>query len=143
MEVVEKNIEPYDVYNADEAFMTGTPFCMLPVTKLNNVNIDSGNVGKIYNVGTGKPQTVNYLSTLVGGKQVFIPDRPGEPVCSCANISKIKRELKWMPKIKFKDGIAKMLEEIEMWKDAPLWTPKTIKNATKTWFKFVGKKTDG
>ena len=46
--VIEKNIEPYDVYNADEAFMTGTPFCMLPVTKLNNVNIGSGNVGKIY-----------------------------------------------------------------------------------------------
>ena len=23
--VIEKNIEPYDVYNADEAFMTGTP----------------------------------------------------------------------------------------------------------------------
>ena len=46
--VVEKNIEPYDVYNADEAFMTGTPFCMLPVTKLNNINIGSGNVGKIY-----------------------------------------------------------------------------------------------
>ena len=46
--VVEKNIEPYDVYNADESFMTGTPFCMLPVTKLNNVNIGSGNVGKIY-----------------------------------------------------------------------------------------------
>ena len=24
--VVEKNIEPYDVYDADEAFITGTPF---------------------------------------------------------------------------------------------------------------------
>ena len=40
--VVEKNIEPYDVYDADEAFMTGTPFCMLPVTKLNGVKIGSG-----------------------------------------------------------------------------------------------------
>ena len=46
--VIEKNIEPYDVYNADEAFMTGTPFCMLPVTKLNNVNIGNGKVGNIY-----------------------------------------------------------------------------------------------
>lgn len=43
--VVEKNIEPYDVYTADEAFMTGTPFCMLPVTSLNNVNIGDGKVG--------------------------------------------------------------------------------------------------
>lgn len=44
----EKNIEPYDVYNADEAFMTGTPFCVLPVTKLNNINIGDGKIGPIY-----------------------------------------------------------------------------------------------
>ena len=29
IKAVEKNIEPYDVYDADEAFVTGTPFCML------------------------------------------------------------------------------------------------------------------
>lgn len=38
----EKNIEPYDVYTADEAFMTGTPFCILPVTSLNGVSIGKG-----------------------------------------------------------------------------------------------------
>ena len=48
IEVVEKNIEPYDVYTADEAFMTGTPFCMLPVTSLNGLKISDGNVGPIY-----------------------------------------------------------------------------------------------
>ena len=46
MPVVEKNIEPYDVYTADEAFMTGTPFCMLPVTQLNGLAIGDGLVGK-------------------------------------------------------------------------------------------------
>jgi len=46
MPVVEKNIEPYDVYTADEAFMTGTPFCMLPVTSLNRIAIGDGKVGK-------------------------------------------------------------------------------------------------
>jgi branched-chain amino acid aminotransferase len=45
MKVIEKNIEPYDVYTADEAFMTGTPFCMLPVTKLNGLAIGNGEVG--------------------------------------------------------------------------------------------------
>ena len=45
-EIIEKNIEPYDVYTADEAFMTGTPFCMLPVTSLNSVPIGSGKRGK-------------------------------------------------------------------------------------------------
>ena len=44
--MTEKNIEPYDVYTADEAFMTGTPFCMLPVTKLNDIPIGNGKVGK-------------------------------------------------------------------------------------------------
>jgi len=43
----EKNIEPYDVMTADEAFMTGTPFCMLPVTSLNGVPIGKGCVGDI------------------------------------------------------------------------------------------------
>ena len=49
MEVVEKNIEPYDVHTADEAFMTGTPFCMLPVTKLNSIPIGNGKVGQGFN----------------------------------------------------------------------------------------------
>jgi len=42
---IEKNIEPYDVLTADEAFMTGTPFCMLPVTKLNGQEIGNGKIG--------------------------------------------------------------------------------------------------
>ncbi|MFA5336557.1 MAG: aminotransferase class IV [Candidatus Omnitrophota bacterium] len=46
LECVEKNMEQYDVYTADEAFMTGTPFCILPVTKLNGVTIGKGAMGK-------------------------------------------------------------------------------------------------
>lgn len=46
--VIEKNIDPYDVYTADEAFMTGTPFCMLPVTSLNGLKIGDGEVGSIF-----------------------------------------------------------------------------------------------
>ena len=44
---IEKNIDPYDVYTSDEAFITGTPFCMLPVTSLNNLDIGDviGTVG--------------------------------------------------------------------------------------------------
>lgn len=47
LKCIEKNIEPYDVYTADEAFMTGTPFCILPVTSLNSVPIGDGKMGKI------------------------------------------------------------------------------------------------
>lgn len=48
IKVVEKNIEPYDVYTADEAFMTGTPFCMLPVTALNGNVIGAGKAGDVF-----------------------------------------------------------------------------------------------
>ena len=47
-EVIEKNIDLYDVYTADEAFMTGTPFCMLPVTSLNGLDISDGKRGEIF-----------------------------------------------------------------------------------------------
>lgn len=44
---IEKNIVPYDVITADEAFMTGTPFCILPVVSLNSEAIGSKAMGKI------------------------------------------------------------------------------------------------
>ena len=47
IEIYEKNIEPYDVYCADEAFITGTPFCILPTTSLNGKKIGDGKMGKI------------------------------------------------------------------------------------------------
>lgn len=47
LECIEKNIETYDVMMADEAFMTGTPFCLLPVTRLNSQNISDGKMGNI------------------------------------------------------------------------------------------------
>ncbi len=47
MSCIEKNIEPYDVITADEAFMTGTPFCIIPVSSLNNVPIGNKSMGEI------------------------------------------------------------------------------------------------
>lgn len=47
LKCLEKNIETYDVINADEAFMSGTPFCILPVTSLNSVPIGSGKMGRV------------------------------------------------------------------------------------------------
>ena len=45
--VVEKNIEPFDVFTADEAFVTSTPFCVLPVVSLDGVKIGDGKPGPI------------------------------------------------------------------------------------------------
>jgi len=43
----ECNIEPFDVYEADEAFMTATPFCILPTVSLNGISIANGMMGEV------------------------------------------------------------------------------------------------
>ncbi len=48
--VVEKNIEPFDVYEADEAFVTSTPFCLIPAVTLNGLKIGNGKPGKVTNM---------------------------------------------------------------------------------------------
>lgn len=93
--------------------------------------------GKIYNVGTGVPRTVNELTKLIGGEKIHIPDRPGEPRKTAANIKRIKKDLNWKPKITFSEGVSIILKNINYWKKAPLWTPKKISKATKTWFKHL------
>ncbi len=40
----EKNIQVYDVMNADEAMLSTTPYCLAPVTKINGAPIGSGEV---------------------------------------------------------------------------------------------------
>jgi len=49
LQCVEKNLEYYDVLTADEAFFTGTPFAMLPVTSINSNKIGNGTKGPIFN----------------------------------------------------------------------------------------------
>lgn len=44
----ETNLQVKDVENADEAFMTATPFCMLPVTSIHKKNIGTGKRGPIF-----------------------------------------------------------------------------------------------
>ena len=95
---------------------------------------------QIYNVGAGAPERVNRLVELLGGKIVYVPKRPGEPDCTWADIGKITTELAWKPTVSFEEGVALMLAEIELWKDAPLWDPSSIEQATKTWFQYLGSK---
>ena len=56
-----------------------------------------------------------------------------------ADISKIKSQLGWQPKVSFEEGVGKILRHIDYWKDAPVWTPDTIKEATQDWFKYLVK----
>jgi branched-chain amino acid aminotransferase len=43
----ERDLQIYSVMNADEAFLTSTPYCLMPVTKINGVPIGDGKPGPI------------------------------------------------------------------------------------------------
>jgi UDP-glucose 4-epimerase len=93
--------------------------------------------GEILNVGTGKAQSINYLVSLLEGPVTHVPKRPGEPEQTLADISKIKELLHWSPEISFEKGVKVMLDNINRWSDAPVWTTESIHEATKTWFQFL------
>ena len=98
---------------------------------------ESEKTGETWNLGAGNPQSVNRLVELIGGPVVYIPKRPGEPDVTWADIGKITRDLKWQPRIPFEQGVAWMMAEIDNWRDAPLWDPDSIKQATRTWFETL------
>ena len=99
----------------------------------------SNKKNKIYNVGANNPKSINELVSILEGKKIFIPKRPGEPKITYAKIKKIKKELNWRPKISLLKGIKLLLKDISYWSNAPLWTPQKISKATKVWFKFLRK----
>lgn len=93
--------------------------------------------GERFNIGGGNPITINYLAELIGGEKIYIPKRPGEPDITFANIEKAHKFLGWKPLIAFEKGVKEMLDSLSSWKDAPLWTPESIANATKLWMEFM------
>ena len=96
-------------------------------------------VGEIYNVGSGGTYSINRLVELLAARnKVHIPKRPGEPDCTFADVRKIKRELGWEAKVSFEEGVQAMLDNIEYWRGAPVWTPSKIGEATKGWFRYLG-----
>ncbi len=99
--------------------------------------VESKVSGEVFNVGTGKPQSVNTLVKLLGGKVTYIPKRPGEPDKTQADIRKIQKALGWRPKVIFAEGVKIMLENIDYWKKAPVWTPKKIRKETREWFRYL------
>jgi len=94
-------------------------------------------VQEIFNVGSDNTYSINYLVELLGGEKQYIAKRPGEPDCTYADITKIKNLLEWSPKVTFEDGVKIMLENIEQWKDAPVWDKNSIDDATKNWFEYL------
>jgi UDP-glucose 4-epimerase len=97
-------------------------------------------VGEVFNVGSDHTYSVNRLVELLGGDVVYIPKRPGEPDCTYADTTKIHAMLQWSPRVTLEEGVQHILDNIDYWRDAPVWTPETIREATVDWFRYLKKK---
>ncbi len=93
--------------------------------------------GEVLNVGSGNTYSVNRLAELIGGETTHIPKRPGEPDCTQADVTKIKRLLGWQAQVSLEEGVRIMLDNIGYWRQAPVWTPDKIAEATKDWFAYL------
>lgn len=62
--------------------------------------------GEIYNIGTGKSNSVNEISSMIGGKTINIPPRSAESRKSLADVSKAKKYLNWSSTVCLQDWIA-------------------------------------
>ena len=96
-----------------------------------------GTDGEIYNIGSSKTVSVNYITQLLGGEVVHIPKRPGEPDCTFADISKFTMQTGWRPKISIESGIKDLIKRKSYWENAPVWDPSSIEKATEDWFKYL------
>ena len=100
----------------------------------------STRTGEIYNVGSGGTYSINQLVNLLGATAaVHIPKRPGEPDCTFADVARIRRDLGWKAAVPLEDGVNAMLHDIDQWESAPVWTPEGIAEATKDWFRYLGR----
>lgn len=100
----------------------------------------SDHSGVSMNVGSGNTYSVNRLVELLGGEVIYIPKRPGEPDSTFADVTRIQKLLGWKAKVSFEDGVSKMIEHIDYWGDAPVWSVDKISEATKDWFTYLGKR---
>ena len=95
---------------------------------------ESGLSGLALNVGSGDHYSVNRLVELLGGDVVHIARRPGEPDCTFADISQIRRLLGWQAQVSLERGVQTLLNNIDAWREAPVWDQASIDRATATWF---------
>lgn len=71
---------------------------------------------EVFNVANGKDNTVlqlaDVLNKIIGTnlRPVFLPPRPGDIFRTYADISKIKKMLKFEPKINFEEGLKRTIE---------------------------------
>ncbi len=82
--------------------------------------------GEIFNIGSGKPHSINYLDQSIGGGKLFIPKRTDEPKSRMLTLGEPKQSWTIIPTSGFEKGVWKVMDDIEHWNAAPVWRPQSI-----------------
>lgn len=83
------------------------------VARANMLAMESKSVGKgeVLNISNNEAYSVNNLCKLIGGKFVFVSERPGDVRLTKEDNTKAKQLLDWEPKISFEDGIKELKKD--------------------------------
>ena len=81
--------------------------------------VKEGIKGEVFNIGAGKPYSVNYLFNSLkkiigkGAEYVYLPPRAGDVRKTHADISKASKLLGWEPKVDFQEGLKRTVDWFE------------------------------
>jgi UDP-glucose 4-epimerase len=71
---------------------------------------NSNCIGQFYNIGSGKNISINDVAKIMKGDYVYIPERKGDAKETLADLTKIKKDLNWTPKVELADWLNKFCE---------------------------------
>lgn len=93
-----------------------------------------GKNGELYNIGSGKPTTLNEITDCIKGKKSFIKNKEDEPNKTWADISKIQFDCNWQPRIPLESGVEFSLDVLQDWSSGLSWDQDKVNHYFETWF---------
>ena len=86
------------------------------IARANILAMESEKVGQgeLFNIGNGKPYSVNELAKIIGGESAHVDPRPGDPRRTQADNTKVKEVLGWQPTVDLEDGIKELKKELNI-----------------------------
>lgn len=97
---------------------------------------------EVINIGAGQSISVNEILDLLGisEKRIMrLPDRPGEPRKTLADIRRAASVLGWKPNVPFKEGLREMVSDREYWQAGRVWTYQESMDSQREWYAAFGK----
>jgi UDP-glucose 4-epimerase len=122
------------VTDVADAFIRAANVDLLSLTPVDGV-------GLVFNVGSGKDESVNRVVELLEPEAgtVTLPKRPGEPDCTLADNTRAREQLGWAPQVTLLEGVAILVDNIDYWRQAPVWDQDSISAATQQWFAHLSR----